>query len=89
MTTHTAHPAISEFGLADNCPRCKQHGERPFDGIDDPILAALVRRTIEPYDEGRSDNERIAMIQIENVGLKASRLHKLGVLDEVVARWPM
>jgi len=34
MTTHIDHPDSHENGLADGCPRCEEHAQRPEDNLD-------------------------------------------------------
>lgn len=78
MGSHTFHPDSHEAGLADDCPRCTEHGEHPFDGLDDRNLMMLAHR-VEADLEPRSENEGRAMREVERVMLCARRLAKLGV----------
>lgn len=79
MTTHSMHHDRHEEGLADGCPRCKEHGEAPFNDLDDQMLGALVLR-VEDWDNNypRSGNEATAMRAIERVMLQAGALVRVG-----------
>lgn len=63
VTSHTLHPDSHEFGLADGCPRCAEHAERPVTGLDDRNLGVLARR-LACGDAPRSGNERKAMYRL-------------------------
>jgi hypothetical protein len=60
MSSHTYHEDTHEFGLADDCPRCEEHAEHPFDSLDSENILALLDR-IENNLPARSDNEARAM----------------------------
>lgn len=77
MTTHNHFTSIRELGLADHCPRCDEHAERPFDGLDDDNMEALVDRIADVLDP-RSKNEAIAMYRITTVISKANKLYRHG-----------
>ena len=73
MTTHTFHPDTHEYGLADGCPRCDEHAERPLDGLDQENLANLIDR-VQRHEEPRSANEYRAMYMLEKALLVARQL---------------
>jgi hypothetical protein len=77
MTAHIGHPSIRENGLDDGCPRCKEHAERPFDGLDDGNMEVLIDRIADVLDP-RSKNEAIAMYRITTVMSKANKLYQRG-----------
>ena len=79
MTIHTNHDNIHNEGLADGCPRCEEHGEKPFNGLDDRMLGALVLR-VEDWDNSfpRSANEATAMRVVERSISMARVLVKVG-----------
>lgn len=64
MTTHTLHPDSHEFGLADDCLRCKEHVERPWLTLDDENIGRLTRRILT-NESGMSGNETEAMANLE------------------------
>lgn len=72
MATHSLHPPVHTHGLADDCQRCAQIAERPFEALDEPNLLALVERTRRwMADEtenalARSKNEQKAMSHVEH-----------------------
>lgn len=72
MATHSPHQPIHSQGLADDCQRCFQIAERPFEALDEPNLLALVERTRrwmadEETDAlARSKNEQKAMSHVEH-----------------------
>jgi len=76
MVTHTPHPDSHGHGLADGCPRCDEHAERPFDSLDDDNLRALVLRVRDDLP-GRSNNEMLAMRRVRDALLVARRLELL------------
>lgn len=79
MTTHNVHPSIREHGLADGCPRCGEHAERPFDGLDDGNMGNLIDRTVDKaFLAPRSTNEAVAMAQVRNAIAKATVLWERG-----------
>ena len=73
MTMHRSHPDSHTHGLADGCPRCAEHAEYPFDGLDERNLAALVNRLTQ-HLPARSANEAGAMGQVRAVMQKARKL---------------
>ncbi|KKM83387.1 hypothetical protein LCGC14_1309830 [marine sediment metagenome] len=79
MTTHSIHGDIHEEGLADGCPRCEEHGESPFTGLDDQMLSSLVQR-VEDWDSNfpRSMNESNAMRAVERAMNQARKLVRVG-----------
>lgn len=81
MVSHTYHPDSHEFGLSDECARCYQLADTPFQSLDDDNLLALYERVVEKLP-GRSRNERTAMTTVEH----ALRLHRLLQERQGVAR---
>lgn len=73
MTIHSIHHDIHEHGLADGCPRCCEHAERPLQGLDRRMLARLVSRA-RRQEPPRSRNEAIAISQIEDALVVYERL---------------
>lgn len=63
MASHTFHPDTHEHGLADGCPRCDEHAERPWVGLDAENLENL-RDRIANALPARSDNEARAMCNL-------------------------
>jgi hypothetical protein len=60
VTAHSFHPDTHTHGLADDCPRCAEHAEHPYESLDAANIAALearVRDNLSP----RSKNEARAM----------------------------
>jgi hypothetical protein len=84
MASHTHRPAIREHGLQDDCERCAEHAQHPFESLDDDNLLALIARTSAwMRDEGdtlpRSDNEHAAMRLVEQAIMSARTMARLGV----------
>lgn len=77
--THTNHPGIKEAGLDDNCERCTEHAEHPFDSLDDSNIAFLAEMVLSGK-HARSSNERRAMNTIQHVFSWSTRLEKLGIV---------
>jgi hypothetical protein len=80
---HSLHPDSHEHGLADDCPRCAEHAEHPFESLDDENLVALATRTVawmrdEEYP--RSETETTAMRYMERSVREARALLRLGVV---------
>ena len=73
MSSHSYHPDTHTNGLADKCPRCQEHAERPFNSLDDENLQNLVDR-IRHDLEPRSFNESLAMLTVRRA---LSRLEKM------------
>lgn len=67
MSAHIIHESIETHGLADDCPRCREHADSILT-LDNENLEALVRRTRQ-WRQGaaapRSTNELRAMRQID------------------------
>lgn len=63
MSMHTYHEDIHEVGLVDGCPRCEEHANRPFDGLDNTMLANL-RQRIADNLPARSEAEDKAMFMV-------------------------
>lgn len=63
MATHTLHPDVHQYGLADDCPRCDQHAEHPLVSLDEQNITMLKLRIIEGWTP-RSKNEARAMEKI-------------------------
>lgn len=64
MPSHTYHLDTHEHGLADECPRCNEHAEHPFESLDTRNLRNLVSR-VEQDLGARSANEAKAMEEIQ------------------------
>ena len=80
MAIHTEHDSIGSSGLADGCPRCDEHAEHPFWGLDDSNLGSLVFR-IDNDLTPRSDNERRAMYLVRealHMAERVARVRKVG-----------
>ena len=77
MTVHSAHPATHENGLQDGCPRCAEHADRPFDGLDDRNLGNLIAR-VRAKEPPRSVNEDNAMRVVWRAIGRAERLTRCG-----------
>jgi len=43
MTSHTLHEDSHTHGLADDCPRCREHAEHPEASLDRTNTARLLR----------------------------------------------
>lgn len=65
MTMHTEHPSIPDNGLDDSCPRCAEHAERPFQGLDHRNLSGLIYR-VQTVERPRTTNEAIAMAKVRD-----------------------
>jgi hypothetical protein len=76
MSTHTVHADIFHHGLADDCPRCKEHASAPFADLDDGVLAHLVNR-ITRGQPPRSEVEATAMGNIRTTLHAEERLRGL------------
>lgn len=63
MASHTFHPDTHTHGLADGCPRCDEHAERPEVGLDAENLWVLRDRMLRGVGP-RSKNERRAMTNL-------------------------
>ena len=86
MAMHTFHPDSHEHGLADDCPRCAEHAEHPFESLDRLNLAALATRTIawmRDEEFPRSVTETKAMRYMERAIREARALDNLGILERV------
>ena len=70
---HTLHPDTHEFGLADDCERCAQHAEHPFDSLDNDNLRRLYYRVVEEQ-EPRSETEATAMTAVQTFRRQLRRL---------------
>ena len=80
MSTHSPHPDSHDHGLADNCPRCAEHAEHPFESLDDDNLWALIERTkswMRDEEFPRSDNETTAMRIVETAIRQARVIERL------------
>lgn len=77
MTAHIGHPSIRENGLDDGCPRCSEHAERPFHGLDDGNMESLIDR-IADQAEPRSVNEAMAMSKFKDAMAMATVLWQRG-----------
>ena len=66
MTTHNLHKDTHEYGLADGCPRCREHAADPFAGLDDENLFNLYAR-VRTKEDARSLNEALAMDEVRRV----------------------
>ena len=77
MSAHIAHPSIRENGLADGCPRCGEHAEYPFEGLDDGNLDNLINRVVDK-ETPRSTQEAIAMAKASDAMTKATVLWRRG-----------
>jgi hypothetical protein len=76
MTVHSYHPDLHENGLADDCPRCAELAEHPFQGLDTRNLTALLRR-VEMDEYPRSDAEAKAMKKITEALYLLNRIGEL------------
>ena len=82
MSTHTQHVPIREGGLADDCPRCAEHAEHPFDSLDRDNLFALAERTkawMRDDEFPRSEVECVAMRKVEAAIRQARQMRAAGV----------
>lgn len=79
MAAHNYHPNSHEFGLADDCERCRQHAVDPFAGLDDTNLINLILR-VEDGLQARSTNESIAMGKVRDAIHFAKRVLTLRAL---------
>lgn len=61
MTIHTIHGPITQYGLADDCPRCQEHAANPLEGLD----ASNIGRLFAGKDLF-TDLDRIAALNIRN-----------------------
>jgi len=77
VSAHIAHPSIRENGLADGCPRCGEHAEYPFEGLDDGNLDNLINRVVDK-ETPRSTQEAIAMAKASDAMTKATVLWRRG-----------
>ncbi len=77
MTAHIGHPSIRENGLCDDCPRCKEHGMHPFDGLDDGNMEVLIDRIADVLGP-RSVAEANAMEIMAEAMAKATVLWQRG-----------
>lgn len=73
---HSLHPPITTHGLNDECLRCIQHSEHPFESLDDENLKMHIWR-IQKRKTPRSDAEANAMKEIGVAMRKAERIQKL------------
>lgn len=79
MTTHSRHPDIHNFGLADGCERCLELALNPFNGLDENALTDLAAR-VAGDSEPRSDAEAMAMRPVRLTIQRAAWLMRVGVL---------
>lgn len=77
VATHNDHPSIRDSGLADGCPRCKEHAEYPFEGLDSGNMESLIDRIADGTDS-RSVNEDDAMRVISKAMGRAQVLYLRG-----------
>jgi len=76
MVAHIQHPDSHVYGLIDNCPRCAEHAEHPFDGLADRNLKTLILK-VRLDDEPRSQNEAEAMYRIGKAILISDKIKSL------------
>lgn len=74
--THSNHPDIHTVGLRDDCERCEDLSNSPFEALDDELLRALAIR-LANGEAGRSLAENDAMAHIQYVLDAAKRTLKL------------
>ena len=88
MTTHSYHPDTHENGLADNCERCLEHAQEPFDNLDDENLTNLIIR-VQRDDLPRSSNEMTAMNRVSDALRLSDRLLKIRdrVMHDLIIDW--
>ena len=72
MSNHTYHQDVYRFGLADDCPRCYEHAQKPWESLDEHMLSNLRDRIYQDLP-ARSQNEDIAM---SNLALHDRQAHK-------------
>ncbi len=77
MSSHNVHPSIREHGLADDCPRCSEHAECPFEGLDKENLTIMVANVFLNRTS-RSTNESIAMLKVAQAMNVAEKLYRHG-----------
>jgi hypothetical protein len=80
MTVHNPH-SDSKPGtiLHDGCPRCQEHANEPFAGLDKDNLAALAKRAMSDDDDvvwATSELDVIAIREIQSVIHKSKKLEK-------------
>lgn len=74
--THTPHPDVHQYGLADDCPRCAEHAEHPLDSLDRECQRDLLERL--NYDwQPRSETEALAMHNLERTMRESGKLSLL------------
>lgn len=82
MATHLHVASILEDGLQDDCERCAEHAEQPFNTLDDSNLSALIERT-QAWKKNeampRSDTELAAMRYAERSIHESQILFRLGL----------
>lgn len=77
VATHNHPTSIKEHGLADGCPRCDEHAEDPFLGLDDGNMEQLIDRLADRTDS-RSANEGLAMARLARAMVRARNLYRNG-----------
>lgn len=85
MSTHTRHPSIIDYGLADGCDRCAEIARQPLRHLDDDNLRSLLARTsawMRDTAYPRSECETIAMRELEQVIVAFRHLRRLGFTED-------
>ncbi len=77
VSIHSVHPSIRENGLADGCPRCEEHAESQFEGLDEGNMESLIDRLASRADP-RSINEDNAMRVVSKAVNMANMLWERG-----------
>jgi hypothetical protein len=64
VSSHVHHPDVHIFGLQDDCPRCLEHAEHPFEALD-PVMLSELNRRVRLGLEARSATEGLAMQRLQ------------------------
>lgn len=78
MAIHSVHPDIPGAVLFDDCERCREHADNPFDSLDDGNLTKLAL-AVKRDTDAVTNNDRLARYNIYHVIQKYHRLIGLGV----------
>jgi len=82
MSSHTLHDDVHERGLADGCPRCREHAEHPLQSLDNRMLRALFDR-LASGQVARSLNEGLALDALRTARQQAIRIREYDAGDLV------
>ncbi len=76
MTIHTRHPDTHDNGLADDCPRCAEHAEAPWRGLDQENLSRIIRCAVGDRSEALTYTDQLAAVAVLNTLERAGHMYR-------------